>query len=239
MENSKVKPEEKANTQLEAEVNAKIDSLLKEGKDLETVEKEVKALYADVSPKKVFSVYDSRKEIESLVLEADQRRKDYEGKVAKINPDLKENKQEELKAKYEADFKQDLAHLQDDLKRIAKKDAKYRKEAKERNLLDAEYKEKRAEAFNVLLQLGKVLDEDLVEHLLRPLVEVEDLISIRILAATAGPKNKIAFNAAIRKVEQMQQLSDIDGFLREADKYISNGAGAKHLPLLLQMKRNK
>ena len=225
------------NQNLEAEVNAKFDKAIEEGKSLEEAEAEVRKMFTDVAPKPVNSVYDAYKAIDDVIVKADYLMDQYKLKVENINRDLKDEKQQELRQKYHADLRQDMQQLHADLDRIASKDAKYKKEAKERNLLDREYKENRKEALDICLSLGKVLDVDLIEHILTPIVAHEDLMTLRILEASAGPKNKYAFRSAIRKVEQMQQVSDISDYLKEARKYIDKENGEKYITLLKYYKR--
>ena len=223
--------------QMEKDINKKFDEALANGKSLEEAEAEVKAMYADVLPKPVNSVYDAYKAIDDIIVKADYLMDQYKLKVENINRDLKDEKQQELRQKFHADFRQDMQKLHADLDRIAKKDAKYKKEAKERNLMDREYKEQRKEALDICLSLGKVLEPDLIEHILTPIVAHEDLMTLRILEASAGPKNKYAFRSAIRKVEQMQEVSDISDYLKEARKYIDKENGEKYITLLKYYKR--
>ena len=225
------------NQNLEAEINAKFDKAIEEGKSLEEAEAEVRKMFADITPKKVMTVYDGYAAIDNVIVKADYLMDQYKVKVESINKDLKDEKQQELRQRYHADLRQDLQQLHADLDRIAKKDAKYKKEAKERNLLDREYKEQRKEALDICLSLGKVLEPDLIEHILTPIVAHEDLMTLRILEASAGPKNKYAFRSAIRKVEQMQEVSDISDYLKEARKYIDKENGEKYITLLKYYKR--
>ena len=223
--------------QMEKDINEKFDEALANGKSLEEAEAEIKAMYAHVLPKPVNSVYDAYKAIDEIIVKADYLMDQYKLKVEGINRDLKDEKQQELRQRFHTDLRQDMQKLHADLDRIAKKDEKYKKEAKERNLLDREYKENRKEALDICLSLGKVLDADLIEYILSPLVECEDLMTLRILEATAGPKNKYAFRAAIKKAEQMQQVSDISDYLKEVSKYLNKADGVKHIPLLKYLKR--
>ena len=225
------------NQNLEAEINAKIDKAIEEGKSLEEAEAEVRKMFADITPKKVMTVYDGYAAIDDVIVKADYLMDQYKVKVESINKDLKDEKQQELRQRYHEDLRQDLQQLHQDLDRIAKKDEKYKKEAKERNLLDREYKENRKEVLDICLSLGKVLEPDLIENILSPLVECEDLMTLRILEAAAGAKNKYAFRSAIRKVEQMQQVSDISDYLKEARKYVDRENGEKYITLLKYYKR--
>lgn len=222
---------------LEKDINKHFDKALKEGKTLEEAEAAVRKMYADVLPKPVNSVYDAYKAIDDIIVKADYLMDQYKLKVEGINKDLKDEKQQELRQRYHTDLRQDMQKLHADLDRIAKKDEKYKKEAKERNLMDHEYKEQRKEALDICLSLGKVLEPDLIEHILTPIVAHEDLMTLRILEASAGPKNKYAFRSAIRKVEQLQQVSDISDYLKEARKYIDKENGEKYITLLKYYKR--
>ena len=223
--------------QMEKDINAKFDKAIEEGKTLEEAEAEVRKMFADITPKKVMTVYDGYAAIDDVIVKADYLMDQYKVKVESINKDLKDEKQQELRQRYHADLRQDLQQLHQDLDRIAKKDAKYKKEAKERNLLDREYKENRKEALDICLSLGKVLEADLIEYILTPIVAHEDLTTLRILEATAGPKNRYAFRSAIRKVEQMQEVSDISDYLKEARKYIDKENREKYITLLKYYKR--
>ena len=222
---------------LEQDINKHFDKALEEGKSLEEAEAEIRKMFASVLPKPVNSVYDAYKAIDDIIVKADYLMDQYKLKVEGINKDLKDEKQQELRQNFHAEFRQDMQKLHADLDRIASKDAKYKKEAKERNLLDREYKENRKEVLDICLSLGKVLESDLIEHILTPIVEHEDLMTLRILEASAGPKNKYAFRSAIRKVEQMQQVSDISDYLKEARKYIDKENGEKYITLLKYYKR--
>ena len=76
--------------QMEASVNKDIDEMLQEGKDLETIEKEIKAKYAEVKPAKVSSVYDSKAELLKLIDQVDKLKEKLPADKAKINRDLKD-----------------------------------------------------------------------------------------------------------------------------------------------------
>ena len=225
--------------QMEANVNKDIDEMLQEGKDLETIEKEIKAKYAEVKPAKVSSVYDSKAELLKLIDKVDKLKEKLPADKAKINRDLKDEVIKKKEAELELMYNADIRNIREELGRIEAKHNKYFQEGVKRLQIGAEYKEAKQNAFNILLAIGFKLEADLIAELLEPLIAARDLTAIRILEKTASPDNRIAYRQARRQVEEFNAVNEISEAIREIDRYLNKPSTTKHLSLQLALDRFK
>lgn len=212
--------------ELDVEISAGIAS----GKDLDQIEKEIKAKISEMKPVEI--KYNAGKEIVKIIENAEKIKAKLEADKAKIDKNYRRDIIEKKERELELNFIGELASLRLDLESVKEKEAKYKQDTIKNNKLEKEYQKRKKETFDILLKLGDKLEADLVLELLRPLIEAKDLSSIRILSKTASKENKIVYTGAIAKVEEFINSDNTDAMIDETLKYLNSNLKEKSLYLM-------
>ena len=215
------------------ELDAEITASIKAGKDLDRIEKEIKAKISEMKPVEI--KYNAGKEIVKIIENAEKIKAKLEADKAKIDKNYRRDIIEKKERDLELSFIGELASLKHDLEKVKEKEAKYKQDVIKNNKLEKEYQARKKEAFDILLKLGDKLEADLVVELLRPLIIAKDLHSIRILSKTASKDNKVAYTRAIEKVEEFTNTDNTTIMIDETLKYFKSNLTDKSLQLMQMM----
>ena len=215
------------------QIDNEISEGLKAGKDLDQIEKEIKAKISEMKPVEI--KYNAGKEIVKIIENAEKIKAKLEADKAKIDKNYRRDIIEKKERELELNFIGELASLRLDLESVIEKEAKYKQDTIKNNKLEKEYQARKKEAFDILLKLGDKLEADLVLELLRPLIEAKDLSSIRILSKTASKDNKMAYTRAIEKVEEFINTDNTTIMIDETLKYFKSNLTDKSLQLMQMM----
>ncbi|MEE6438124.1 hypothetical protein V3G48_23995 [Escherichia coli] len=102
-----------------------------------------------------------------------------------------------------------------------------------------EYKENRRDIVNLLLGIGKSLDEDTTRELLEDIISANDLTTLKALKYTSSPKASVVYTSAIERIEKDTRIDNLLLAIREAKKYIENPKEGKSIMLGSLLNQNK
>lgn len=102
-----------------------------------------------------------------------------------------------------------------------------------------EYKENRRDIVNLLLGVGKSLDEDTTRELLEDIINANDLTTLKALKHTSSPKASVVYTSAIERIEKDTRIDNLLLAIREAKKYIENPKEGKSIMLGSLLNQNK